>query len=90
MGEQQEKNNNNEKKKNITINLSQVQTDKSLFTMPLEIGMYFKDGTSPKIEIIKMDEKSKKFLIELDEKPVKIELDPNKWVLMEASFVKKK
>ncbi len=73
----------------ILINLNQVQTDGSMFEIPLEIGIDF--GNKPQqLELIQIKEKSNSFKIKVEEEPKNIHLDPNYWVLMNADFMKSK
>jgi aminopeptidase N len=73
-------------KKEIVINLDQVQTDGSLFNMPLEIGIIYPNQTKPDVQKIQVKSKSNVFTIKATEKPKEIVLDPNMWVLMDADF----
>lgn len=73
------------KKKEVSITLDQVQTDGSLFKMPIEVGVYLKDK-QPMIKMIQVNEKSNVFKIAVDAEPEKVVLDPNNWVLMDAEF----
>ena len=78
----------NGNKKEIRIVIDQVQTDGSLFKMPLEVGIY----GSEKSELVKklqVNEKSNAFTFSVDFKPERLVLDPNFWVLMEADFREK-
>ncbi len=70
----------------ILISLDQVQTDGSIFEMPLEIGINFADGKPQQIELLQLKEKSAIFKIKVDSEPDNIILDPNLWVLMKANF----
>jgi aminopeptidase N len=73
----------------ILINLNQVQTDGSMFEIPLEIGIDF--GNKPQqLELIQIKEKSNSFKLKVGEEPKNIVLDPNYWVLMNADFMKSK
>jgi aminopeptidase N len=76
----------NGEKKEITIKLDQIQTDGSLFKMPLEIAVYYPGQAKPQIEIIQADAKSNVFSINVSGEPEKVILDPNMWVLMDADF----
>ena len=71
----------------VIINLNQIQTDGSLFEMPLEIAINV-GKTKQQIEIIKIKGKSNSFNIKVDSEPDDIILDPNYWVLMNADFKK--
>lgn len=76
-------------KREVTLRLDQVQTDGSLFNMPLEIGLY---GTTDKQQLIKtvpINKNSNTYIFTVDFNPEKVVLDPNYWVLMEADITKK-
>jgi aminopeptidase N len=76
------------KKKEINITLEQVQTDGSLFKMPLQIAVISQDGKQV-IHTLQLNEKQNKFTVPAETAPDKIILDPNQWVLMDAKWVKK-
>ncbi len=78
----------NAAKKEITIKLDQIQTDGSLFKMPIEIGINYPDKKKAKIEKLHADSKSNVFVISVPEEPEDVVLDPNMWVLMDAEFTK--
>ncbi len=78
----------NSKEGEILIKLNQVQTDGSLFEMPLEIGIYYSQGKREHIELVQVKEKSHIFKIKVESEPEHIILDPNSWVLMKADFNK--
>jgi len=71
----------------VVINLNQVQTDGSLFEMPLEIAIDF-GVKSQQLELIQIKGKSNSFKIKVVEEPKEITLDPNYWVLMNADLKK--
>jgi aminopeptidase N len=77
------------RKKEVKIELDQVQTDGSLFQMPLQIGIYLPGNTQPLMKTVDVKEKKNQFAVAVDSAPDKIVLDPNSWVLMDATFVKK-
>ncbi|MGB5369018.1 MAG: M1 family metallopeptidase [Flavobacteriaceae bacterium] len=79
----------NTNKREISILLDQVQADGSLFKMPLEIGIYGPNDSSPLVRKVQVEEQSNTFNIPVDFEPHKVALDPNFWVLMEADFKKK-
>jgi aminopeptidase N len=76
------------KNKEINIVLDQVQTDGSLFKMPLQIAVISQDGKQV-IHTLQLNEKQNKFTVPAETAPDKIILDPNQWVLMDAKWVKK-
>lgn len=79
----------NAKKKEVNVLLDQVQTDGSIFKMPIQIAIYSKNQKKPQIKTIQVNEKSNMFILPTDSEPEDIILDPNSWVLMETSFLKK-
>ena len=76
------------KKKEIKITLEQVQTDGSLFKMPVQIAISSASG-KPVMKTLPVNEKSNEFTIPFDIEPDHIALDPNHWVLMDAKWGKK-
>jgi aminopeptidase N len=76
------------KKKEVTITLNQTQNAESIISMPLEIGIYF-----PKqpilIKKVMLSKQSNVYTFTIDDEPEQISLDPNTWLLMDASFSKK-
>jgi len=77
------------KSKEFSINLNQVQKDGSLFTMPIEVAIFFKDQSQPEIKTLKIDQKLNAFTFKVESEPVKIILDPNSWVLMDSELKRK-
>jgi aminopeptidase N len=78
----------NNKKKEIKITLEQVQTDGSFFKMPIQVAIYTSAG-KPVIKTLPVNEKRSEFTISVDSEPGDVVLDPNHWVLMEATWGKK-
>jgi aminopeptidase N len=76
-------------KKQVEIKLDQVQTDGSMFTMPIQIAIYDAGKNQPVIETVNMDQKTNMFSIHVESIPEKIVIDPDSWVLMDASVTKK-
>ena len=77
----------NKRTSEVIISLNQMQTDGSLFEMPIEIGVDF--GNRPQhIELVQINGKSNSFKIKVDKEPKNIILDPNYWVLMNFDFKK--
>ena len=74
----------------VRISLDQMQTDGSLFTMPVQVGMYSKGQPAPAMERVQMSAKSNVFTIHAPTEPEDVRLDPNLWVLMDATFHKKR
>ena len=69
----------------VVLELNQVQTDGSLFEMPIEIGIDF-ENSNQIIEKIQLKGKSSVYKIKVENKPELIHLDPNLWVLMNANI----
>lgn len=80
--------NYNAKKKEVTLQLKQTQTDGSIFNMPMEVVIYYSQDKLL-MKQIDMDEKSKTFTFAVDAEPEQVILDPNSWVLMEVTLIKK-
>jgi aminopeptidase N len=76
------------KKKEVTIVLDQVQTDGSVFKMPLEVGVFGSQKEQQLIKKIHLDKKSNTIRFSVDFIPEKLVLDPNFLVLMESDFKK--
>lgn len=72
----------------VRVTLDQVQTDGSLFTMPMEIGVYSKGQPTPVMERVRVTAKANTFTINAPAAPDSVRLDPNLWVLMDATFGK--
>lgn len=78
----------NDKKKEVKITLDQVQTDGSLFKMPVQVAIQTAKGKQI-IQAVQVSETKNVFTIPLEAAPQNIVLDPNNWVLMDAKWVKK-
>ncbi|MBK7652243.1 MAG: M1 family peptidase [Flammeovirgaceae bacterium] len=79
----------NTKNRELTIELDQVQTDGSIFKMPIQIAVYAGKADKPVMKTIQVNEKSNTFTIALDSEPNKVLLDPESWVLMEGTLTRK-
>ncbi|MGB5015308.1 MAG: M1 family metallopeptidase [Pyrinomonadaceae bacterium] len=73
-------------KKQINIKLDQVQTDGSLFKMPIEIAVYYPGQAKPQMKTVQANAKSNEFLIKVTGEPEKVVLDPNIWILMDSDL----
>ena len=73
----------------VRMTLDQVQTDGRLFTMPIEIGVYSRGQPTPVMERVRVTAKSNTFTINAPTAPDSVRLDPNVWVLMDATFGKR-
>jgi aminopeptidase N len=79
----------NAKAKAVNITLDQVQSDGSMFKMPIEVQIYGASGKS-QIATVQIDTKKNLFTLAVDEEPERLVLDPSAWVLMDAIFTKAK
>jgi len=70
----------------LTVTLNQVQTDDTFFRMPVEVGIYTEGTALPRVETLAVDERENTATFTLDAAPTDVVLDPNTWVLMEATF----
>lgn len=71
----------------IVINLNQVQTDGSLFEMPIEVKIDYANGEE-QITLIQITSSETNVRLKVESEPVQIHLDPNYWILMNTSFKK--
>ena len=68
------------------IALDQVQSDGSLFTMPMDVAVHARGQAVPTIHRVQLNAKTNAFTIDVASEPADVRLDPNLWVLMEATF----
>ena len=61
------------------IELTQTQPGEP-FRLPIEVAI------GSKVETITMTEKQQRFELSTDQEPASVELDPNTWILMDATF----
>ena len=71
-------------RKQVKISLDQVQSDGSLFEMPLEVGIFFEGQDQPQIQVLHVNKQSNVFTLKVDSEPHDIQLDPRTWVLMDV------
>ena len=76
------------RKGEVTIDLNQVQTDGSLFEMPLEIAINFVNNKQ-QLEVVQVKGKKNIFKIKTASEPINIVVDPNLWVLKTLDFKKR-
>lgn len=76
------------KKKEVEIKLQQVQTDGSMFRMPVPVAVYL--SGKPVMKTVDLNDKSISLTIPVDSKPESVVLDPDGWVLMDAAFTQSK
>jgi aminopeptidase N len=77
----------NAARKELEIQLDQVQTDGSLFTMPIQFAISLPGKPAPIRKTVALTGKSNTFSIPLDAAPFSVVLDPDGWVLMESEWV---
>jgi aminopeptidase N len=70
--------------KELILEINQIQKGGGLIQMPIEIGIDSPNQT--KIVKIQLKDKQGVYKIKIDQKPLKIILDPNLWVLMNSNF----
>ena len=70
--------------KELVLEINQIQKGGGLIQMPIEIGIDSPNQT--KIVKIQLKDKQGVYKIKIDQKPLKIILDPNLWVLMNSNF----
>lgn len=72
-----------------TVELELIQTQRSEpFDMPIEIGLVFDDRSASRVERARLTERQQRFTIPVDREPAAVSLDPNVWVLMDATLVR--
>jgi aminopeptidase N len=80
----------NAARKEVGIQLDQVQTDGSVFTMPLQIDITLTGKATPVRKTVTLSGKTNSFVIPVDAAPTGVVLDPEQWVLMEGEMVVRK
>jgi aminopeptidase N len=71
--------------KKIEVELTQTQAGDP-FRLPMEVAVR---GSQTRIEKIEMTARQQKFEIAADQEPASVDLDPNTWMLMDATFAKR-
>jgi aminopeptidase N len=72
------------KKKQVTLSI-----EGDTFSTPLPVAIFLPATDQPLLKIIAPDSQKHEFSFEVDSAPEKVILDPNSWVLMDATLVKK-
>jgi aminopeptidase N len=70
--------------KRVELNLTQSQEGEA-YRLPMEVGILTADAAI-RIEKIEMTEREQRFSFAAEQKPASLELDPNTWVLMQATL----
>ena len=69
----------------LTVELHQAQATDTVYTTALDIGIVTDRGAAPKVEVVQLVQRDQTFTISLDKEPLDVVLDPNTWLLMQAS-----
>ncbi len=59
------------------------------FAMPLQVGIYTGGSATPTMTTVQLAKASHEFEISADQKPDRVVLDPNHFVLMESDFMER-
>jgi len=70
----------------VEISLEQTQADGSLFTMPIEVAVRLSGQAAPVVHRLELNAKRHAVTIAAPTAPADVELDPNRWVLMQSRF----
>ena len=71
----------------VEIELRQTQSGEP-FRLPINVGLEMPLGRADRVDLTFMD-RAQRFSIAVDAEPVSVTLDPDTWVLMDASFEKR-
>jgi aminopeptidase N len=74
--------------KKVVVELTQKQPGDP-YRLPLEIGLTRDGVAAPKVTRVEFTKAAQTFEIDADTEPTAVTLDPNTWVLMQATFGKK-
>jgi len=73
----------------LTVRLTQRDRART-FALPLQVGVYTAGSTTPIITTVQLSEASHEFQIKVGQRPDRVVLDPNHFVLMESALVEAK
>lgn len=76
------------KKKELTIALEQTQADGSNFVMPIQLAVE-SAGKPRRVHNIELTSKNQSITLKSDVEPTSVKLDPDMWVLMDATMEKR-
>jgi len=79
----------NAKSKELKIVLDQIQTDGIIFKMPIQVAIFLPNQKLPLMKMITITQKTTVSVFTIDVEPEKVVLDPDIWVLMDATISKK-
>jgi aminopeptidase N len=74
--------------KQVEVTLDQTQTS-GLYQMPIEVGITLGRTPVPAIQVAQLRRQHEVFIFPSDTEPLSVVLDPNAWVMMQATFEKK-
>lgn len=74
---------NEQNRYKVIFKLNQIQNGYDIYKFPIDIKIYFKNEKEPLIKSFYVKQKTNLFEFFTLDKPVKIELDPDKWILAE-------
>ncbi|HVZ97739.1 MAG TPA: M1 family metallopeptidase [Chitinophagaceae bacterium] len=77
-------------KKEMIIDLNQTQKNSYVFDVPVEIGVYENGNPVPKISRFRVNTKTARFTIPVEDKPEKVVFDPRTILLATIDFNEKK
>ena len=69
----------------VRVDLEQTQPG-APYRLKLELGVTESEAEGPRIEVVEMTEKRQRFSVAVEGEPRSVILDPNTWVLVQASF----
>ncbi|MFM1879428.1 MAG: hypothetical protein RLZZ241_2294 [Bacteroidota bacterium] len=69
----------------VILELKQIQTDGSLFQMPVEVEIHHTSGTKT-LHRVQLREQTNRYEIKADAEPANLVLDPYHWVLLEGEL----
>ncbi|MFQ5742184.1 MAG: M1 family metallopeptidase [Acidobacteriota bacterium] len=73
----------------LTVTLNQVQENGSFFKMPVDLAIHTEDEAATRREVVQLDQIENTFTFALDAPPTSVELDPDTWMLMQATFTER-
>ncbi|MDX2193924.1 MAG: M1 family metallopeptidase [Gemmatimonadales bacterium] len=74
----------------VRVTLDQVQEDGSLFRMPMQVAVQLKGQAAPTLHRVQVEGRSTTVTLEAASEPEDVRLDPDRWVLMDATFVRER
>ena len=75
--------------KQVRVSLEQRQAGAQLIRMPIEIGVFLNGKATPTVERVDMNARAQTVTITAASEPDSVRLDPNTWLLMDATLVRR-